>query len=110
MFDLADFKAVLIYYVVKTVVSDPIGGAKTTAVHLPQLVAANAGVETAFFLYKLHYKTLKDESLHESVNMLVIGLFGHTKQSTQRDNRVFLVVTCVKPIDYLVPAFFKSIP
>jgi hypothetical protein len=42
--------------------------------------------------------------------MLVVGLSTHTKQPTLRRDRIRLHVASVKPTDYLVPAFFKSMP
>jgi hypothetical protein len=42
--------------------------------------------------------------------MLIVGLRGNTKQFTLRLDRICLRVASVKPTDYLVPAFFKSMP
>jgi hypothetical protein len=42
--------------------------------------------------------------------MLIVGLGGHTKQLTLRCDRICLRIASVKPTDYLVPAFFKSMP
>jgi hypothetical protein len=42
--------------------------------------------------------------------VLIVGLGTYTKQFTLRRDGIFLHVAGVKPTDYLVPAFFKSIP
>ena len=48
--------------------------------------------------------------MHLGVIMLIVGLGRYTKQPTERSDGISLQITLMEPTDYLVPAFFKSMP
>src|SRR3712207_6816164 len=106
-FLLPYLEIVLLKNVVETVVAHTLLLAKLLVVHLPQLSPAYTRVFTAYFLDILHAESLIGQSGHQAVSMPVIGLFALTKQSTQRGHRIDPDIARVKPVDYLVPAFFK---
>ncbi len=107
---LAHLQVVLLDDVVEAIVSHAVPIAKLALVHLPELATANAMVLLAHTLDKLHAERLFGKLTQITITMLIVGLRGNTKQFTLRLDRICLRVASVKPTDYLVPAFFKSMP
>ena len=107
---LAHFQVVLLDDVIEAVVAHAVFRAELTLVHVPEFSATDTPVLLADAMDELYDKRLICKLPHLTVAMLVVGLGGHTKQLTLRRNGVCLHVASVKPTDYLVPAFFKSMP
>ena len=79
-------------------------------IHQPEFIASYATIISPDIFNELNHKGFTGQLEHPFIHMLVVGLFAHTKQTTHRDNAVKPFVPVVKPISYLVPAFFRSIP
>ena len=107
---LAYLQVVLLDDVIEAVVADAMLIAKLLPVHLPELAATDSTVLLTDTPDILYAERLIGQFPHICIAMLIVGLGGHTKQLTLRRDRVCLRVASVKPTDYLVPAFFKSIP
>ena len=106
----AHLQAVLLHDIVETVIANGMLFAKRFLVHMPQLATANAPVTLTYALDELDDESLLCHLTHLRIIMLVIGLCAHTKQPTKRLDSIRSLVAIVKPVDYLVPAFFRSIP
>lgn len=83
----ADFKAVLLYDVIEAVVADTVPLAEALAVHVPQLVAAYAGVKRTYLADELNDEALEAKTEKAAVLMLVIGLLACLHQATGRRKR-----------------------
>ena len=106
----AHLQPVLLHDVVETVVANGMLFAKLLLVHPPQLAAANATVTLTYAPDELDDKCFLCQFTHLRILMLVVGLRTHTKQPTKRRDGICLHVAFMKPTDYLVPTFFRSIP
>ena len=107
---LAYLQVVLLDDVIEAVVADTMIIAKLLPVHLPEFAATDTTVLLPNTPDKLYAESLIGQLPQISVAMLIVGLGGHTKQLTLRRDWICLRIASVKPTNYLVPAFFKSMP
>ena len=84
--------------------------AELLLVHTPKLATAYSTVALTDALDKLNDECLCCYLTHLGVIMLIVGLGRYTKQPTERSDGISLQITLMEPTDYLVPAFFKSMP
>ena len=106
----ADLKAVLLYDVIEVVVADTVPLSEALAVHVPQLVAAYAGVKRTYLADELNNEALETKTEKAAVLVLVIGLLAYTKQPADGRDAVERGSRAAKPSCHLVPAFFRSMP
>ena len=96
--------------VIESVVAYAVLFSEVLLVHVPELVAPDTTVFLADASDILHNEGLFCQFAKKAVPVLIVGLGPYTKQLTLRRDGIFLHVAGVKPTDYLVPVFFKSIP
>ena len=109
-FLLTHLKVMSLNDVVESVVAYTVLFSEVLPVHAPELVAPDTAVFLADAFDILHDEGLFRQFAKKAVPVLIVGLGTYTKQLTLRRDGIFLHVAGVKPTDYLVPAFFKSIP
>ena len=109
-FLLTHLKVMSLNDVVESVVAYAVLFSEVLPVHAPELVAPDTAVFLADAFDILHDEGLFRQFAKKGVPVLIVGLGTYTKQLTLRRDGIFLHVAGVKPTNYLVPAFFKSIP
>ena len=107
---LADLQSIPFYNVVEAVVPNGVVFAELLLLHAPKLAAAYATVAFADAFDKLDDECLRSYLAHLCVIMLIVGLSCYTKQPAERSDGIKSQITLMEPTDYLVPAFFKSMP
>ena len=109
-FLLTHLKVMFLNDVIEPVVAYAVLFSEVLLVHAPELVTPDTTVFLADAFDILHNESLFCQFTEKTVSVLIVGLGTYTKQLTLRRDGIFLHVAGVKPTDYLVPAFFKSIP
>ena len=102
-----DFKLIPVNDVCKAVATDWIVAVKLSAVHIPKLHAANAGIFLTNVPNILKNKRFLSRLLkHLGLIMFIVSLLAYAKQCAKLLNLISFGVLCAQVAYCLAPAFF----